>query len=900
MGHPRARLSWTLAGALALALRLSAQPVIPDSRTLEGLRNLEEVNRSFRADVVTPAPAPLSVNLTTRAQARAFFNAVYAASENIPSGWTGSLSGTPGTGPVTGTPGATSAAFQAAVQLRINWFRAMAGIPAAIAFDSAEGAMDQQAALIMSANNYLSHTPPATWLLYTSDGATAAGQSNLSLGEDGPDAIDGYILDYGGINDVGTSNGAVGHRRWLLYPQTQTMATGDVDATGSFLAANATWILDGNYGGPRPSTRDGFVAWPPPGYVPYQVVFPRWSLSYPGADFSAATVTMTSNGAPVPVSLEALDNPAYGENTIVWDYNGLDGDTDFSAAPKPSADTAYTVAVDGVNVGGKSMNFSYTVTVFDPAVAGTGDAPPTLSGPSQPPVGEGSTYTVAGLPSFASGFEYRTVAVGNAPGSFNASGGLQGIVANVSTGYNDVSSSSYYLAMPAAVSQTLTLPGEYLASSSSSLQFESELGYATSDQVARVQISLDDGNTWSDAYTQPGTGTAGETSYVSRTVSLSAYAGYPFEIRFAYTYDAVNGGSLYYETSPGVGWSLNAISFTGVSTAAPGAPSAFEAGNSFSYTPPAAGAVALEARPVLFGNYPLPWGPLLSATAAAPTAPTAHLVNLSVRSTAGSGSQTLIGGFVVGGTGTENVLVRGDGPALTAFGVTGVLPDPVLTLFNSASASIAANSGWGGGTTLSNAFAQVGAFSLSPASKDAALLSPLAAGPYTAQISSTSGDSGVVLVEVYDADSGAPTARFINLSARSEAGAGSQTLIAGFAVSGAGTETVLIRADGPALTPFGVAGVLAAPQLTLFDSNGVAIATNAGWGNASTKGASPVQATVSAATPAVFTQVGAFGLAAGSADSAMVVALPQGSYTAQVTGAGNTTGVALVEVYEVP
>ena len=189
---------------------------------------------------------------------------------------------------------------------------------------------------------------------------------------------------------------------------------------------------------------------------------------------------------------------------------------------------------------------------------------------------------------------------------------------------------------------------------------------------------------------------------------------------------------------------------------------------------------------------------------------------------------------------------------------------------------------------------------MSPASKDAALLSPLAAGPYTAQISSTSGDSGVVLVEVYDADSGAPTARFINLSARSEAGAGSQTLIAGFAVSGAGTETVLIRADGPALTPFGVAGVLAAPQLTLFDSNGVAIATNAGWGNASTKGASPVQATVSAATPAVFTQVGAFGLAAGSADSAMVVALPQGSYTAQVTGAGNTTGVALVEVYEVP
>jgi hypothetical protein len=259
----------------------------------------------------------------------------------------------------------------------------------------------------------------------------------------------------------------------------------------------------------------------------------------------------------------------------------------------------------------------------------------------------------------------------------------------------------------------------------------------------------------------------------------------------------------------------------------------------------------------------------------------------------------LIGGFVVGGTGTENVLVRGDGPALTEFGVAGVLPDPILTLFNSGGTSLATNNAWGGYTVLQNAFTLVGAFSLSPTSKDTALLLPLAAGGYTAQISSASGDSGVVLVEVYDADTGSPTARFINLSARSEAGTGSQTLIAGFAVSGTGNETVLIRADGPGLTAFGVTGVLAAPQLTLFDSNGVVIATNAGWGNASTKGTSPVQATIAAATPAIFSEVGAFGLTAGSLDSAMVVTLPAGSYTAQVTGANATTGVALVEVYEV-
>jgi hypothetical protein len=246
------------------------------------------------------------------------------------------------------------------------------------------------------------------------------------------------------------------------------------------------------------------------------------------------------------------------------------------------------------------------------------------------------------------------------------------------------------------------------------------------------------------------------------------------------------------------------------------------------------------------------------------------------------------------------VLARGDGPALSAFGVTGVLPDPVLTLFNSSTAEIATNAGWGGSATLNSVFSQVGAFALPTNSKDAAILTNLAAGAYTAQVSSTSGDTGVVLIEVYDADTGTPSTRFINLSARSEAGTGSQTLIAGFAISGTGTETVLVRGDGPALSAFGVTGVLSTPMLTLFDSSGNAIATNTGWGNTSTKGASSVQASTAKATSAVFTEVGAFQLPANSADCALVASLPPGTYTAQVAGVNNTTGVALVEIYEVP
>jgi len=283
------------------------------------------------------------------------------------------------------------------------------------------------------------------------------------------------------------------------------------------------------------------------------------------------------------------------------------------------------------------------------------------------------------------------------------------------------------------------------------------------------------------------------------------------------------------------------------------------------------------------------------------TAPrTAHLANLSVRSSAGTGAQTLISGFVVQGSGPKNVLVRGDGPALAPFGVSGALPDPVLTLFDGGGTVVSANAAWGGSAAFGNVFAQVGAFPLPPDSKDAALLSLLAPGSYTAHVSSTNGDGGVALIEVYDADAGIPTARFVNLSARSEAGTASQTLIAGFSVGGSGTETVLLRGVGPGLAQFGVSDVLATPQLSLFDSSGALIATNTNWVSPSTRGASGIPATITPAASSLFTQLGAFALAATTPDCALVAVLPPGTYTAQVAGVNNTTGVALVEIYEVP
>lgn len=283
--------------------------------------------------------------------------------------------------------------------------------------------------------------------------------------------------------------------------------------------------------------------------------------------------------------------------------------------------------------------------------------------------------------------------------------------------------------------------------------------------------------------------------------------------------------------------------------------------------------------------------------------PTARLINLSSRSEVSVGSNLIVG-FAV--SGTKHLLIRGDGPTLANFGVPDALPYPYLALFNGSSVQIDQNAGWDNNAALSQLFAQLDAFGFEAGSQDTALFEVLPGGTDTAQISTADGESGVVLAELYDADSISASGRLINLSARALVGSGSNALIAGFVVAGSGTETLLIRGIGPGLAQYGVSNTLSNPILTLYDTPANAqtspqvIAANAGWGNAPTVGTSPVLATLQPATAAIFSQVGAFKLAAGSADCAMVVTLPTGSYTAQVTGSAGATGNGLVEVYEMP
>jgi hypothetical protein len=138
----------------------------------------------------------------------------------------------------------------------------------------------------------------------------------------------------------------------------------------------------------------------------------------------------------------------------------------------------------------------------------------------------------------------------------------------------------------------------------------------------------------------------------------------------------------------------------------------------------------------------------------------------------------------------------------------------------------------------------------------------------------------------------------VNISTRGFVGTGPQIVIGGFVVAGSNPETVLLRGIGPALAQFGVTGTLTTPQLTLFDSTGAVIASNIGWSNSIVTGPSSVNATARMATVTDFSQAGAFHFPAGTADCAMVAVLPPGIYTAQLTGTGSTTGIGLVEAYE--
>ena len=269
-------------------------------------------------------------------------------------------------------PGSTSQEFRDSMIQRVNWFRRMAGLTT-VTENSGFSSTAQHAALMMAAQGSLSHYPESDWKCYSETGAMGARSSNLFLGVSGLRSIDGYI------QDSGANNLRVGHRTWILLPQQTAIGTGDVpDARGVHRASNALYVF-----GPRSSTREvreqrGFVAWPPPGYVPYTSVWGRWSFGLAalewqcsqGAlwqcrpDVSGATVAMSDESGPVDIEIIARAE-LLADATIVW---AVASDTNSDQHEEPvDGERCYTVTISGVRVEGTVQDpYEYMTCVLDP------------------------------------------------------------------------------------------------------------------------------------------------------------------------------------------------------------------------------------------------------------------------------------------------------------------------------------------------------------------------------------------------------------------------------------------------------------------------------------------------------------------------------------------------------
>jgi hypothetical protein len=249
------------------------------------------------------------------------------------------------------------------------------------------------------------------------------------------------------------------------------------------------------------------------------------------------------------------------------------------------------------------------------------------------------------------------------------------------------------------------------------------------------------------------------------------------------------------------------------------------------------------------------------------------LVNVSTRARVTSGEDVLIGGFIITGNTPRTVALRGLGPSLTRLGVEHAATDPVLTLFDSTGTVLAFNDDWDeqDPATVATGLTPTDAL-------ESMVVATLPAGAYTAVLE-TKDSPGIALFEVYQLGNNAGSG-LVNLSTRGRVGLGDDMMIAGFILTGDHSTRVIVRAIGPSLSESHISLPLADPELELYDENGSLIFQNDNWRDEQE------------------TQIVASGMApSAEKESAIIITLPAGNYSAVVRGVGGTEGVALVEIY---
>lgn len=275
-------------------------------------------------------------------------------------------------------------------------------------------------------------------------------------------------------------------------------------------------------------------------------------------------------------------------------------------------------------------------------------------------------------------------------------------------------------------------------------------------------------------------------------------------------------------------------------------------------------------------NTPLPTNTPNPTATPTPGPGTTNLVNLSTRLRVSTGDNIGIAGFVIANA-PKRVLLRVLGPSLAPFGVSDTLNNPSVRLMSGAN-ELARNDSW---RTAQQAEVQASGFAPSD-DRECAIVATLSPGAYTALVSGEGGTVGVAIVEMYDLETSS-AGRLINVSTRGLVQTGESVMIGGFVLGGASPKRVVVRAIGPALGAFGIPNPLVDPSLEIKNAAGVEVARCDNWSACN-----------------LSSQLAGYGLApTQSNESALVLDLAPGAYTALVRGVGDGVGVSLVEVYSV-
>lgn len=524
----------------------------------------------------------LSVNTHDRNDVLSFYHAVYHASEGYEKRirWNGNYSGKAGT---------VSNDFVLDVQRRLNYFRAMAGVPADVRVNSGarvvisptdtyapsasstKAAAAQNAALLMAvnynpqtgSNPALTHNPARNLKLWSTLAWNGSAKGSFAFGMYGPGAITEYMVERQMQNAATSSwNSLVGHRGWNLYTAATDYATGDQPGKSAQLPPTNVLYVVHDQSELRKIQNPNFVSYPSAGFFPGKLNSPFWSLSRQGADFSSASVRMTNSAGKAVPLLSVSRTSSYGDPSIIWHVNAA------TANHQIVSDTRYHVHVTGIKgVPGTPTSHSYTVTLVNVGrlldnqkVTGPAKMAFNKSGAFKfkAPARSESIQIVASRKSSKKWTENAenpakagvvdhtspTYPLCVNPTSFPGFGAMSG-----KNAFRLTFPTSYDLKHRGVPEQIFELKKELLPKKGAKLSFLYRRGFMTKNSILAIESSADDGLTWK-ALGQPLRGVSDTTYEMSarKSVRTIPKSSKPIRIRFRYH---STGGSIYtHEAAP--------------------------------------------------------------------------------------------------------------------------------------------------------------------------------------------------------------------------------------------------------------------------------------------------------------------------------------------------------------